>query len=409
MEQMEEYPFEFAKPLLLCFDLLSRCNIGFFDENVPFVNKYWHFSYMIPFVVIHYMSMTGYMSKVFTGQVKVSELAFMVPVYLIQMQGFLKALILMPRKSNITKLIIQLGTTWRTANLTDEQISKKNSLLKSLNLSHAVFYWGSIFATWQNIIAPLALTLFRRFVLHQECELQLPFGCVFPFNPVKNWYIYILTYAFQTYTMFRVVYYYIGTEFLMITLCAHLTTEFTLLREDLLGVEPFSNDVMNDRMRLEEDNGQITIQQFVCRHQKLIQLSKDLNFIFNRMIFIDLLFATVIMCFFGFGATVASGAVDKANNYIAVLALMFPIYVFCYYGELLKEESAGIADSSYNNLWYRGGTQYQKAIRFIIMRSQRPCCLTSLEYTPITLNTFTKVVSTTWSYFSLAISVYSED
>ncbi|CAH0686079.1 unnamed protein product [Spodoptera exigua] len=41
--------------------------------------------------------------------------------------------------------------------------------------------------------------------------------------------------------------------------------------------------------------------------------------------------------------------------------------------------------------------------------SQKPCCMTSLKYSPIGLNTFAAVLSTTWSYFSLASSLYESE
>lgn len=87
MDEMEHFPYEFTKPFLLCFNLLKRCNIGFFDDNVPVFKKYWRFFFIFPFVLIHYVSVSVYMSRVFTTEIKISELAFMVPVYLILTQG----------------------------------------------------------------------------------------------------------------------------------------------------------------------------------------------------------------------------------------------------------------------------------------------------------------------------------
>ncbi|CAH2090563.1 unnamed protein product [Euphydryas editha] len=272
MDGMKNFPYEFTKPLLLCFNLLKRCNIGFFDDNVPFFKKYWRFFFIIPFVLIHYITFSVYMSRVFTNQIKMSELAFMVPVYLIFTQGFLKAAIVIPKKSDMENLIKQLGIMWRTNNLNNYQTNKKNRFLKQLNLGHAVFYWGSIIAAWQNMLAPLVFTLFRKFVNEEDTEFLLPFGCVYPFDPVKNWMRYITMYTFQTYTMFRVIYVYIGTEFVMITLCAHLSIEFALLREDLKHIKPRKNKVKHDNELTDNnDNSGNTIKSFIQNHQKLIE------------------------------------------------------------------------------------------------------------------------------------------
>lgn len=55
-------------------------------------------------------------------------------------------------------------------------------------------------ASWQNLLAPLAYTLFRKFLHEDDTEFLLPLGCVYPFDPVKNWMRYIAMYAFQVYT-----------------------------------------------------------------------------------------------------------------------------------------------------------------------------------------------------------------
>ncbi|XP_064073172.1 odorant receptor 85c-like [Vanessa tameamea] len=404
MGEMEDFPYEFTKPLLLCFNLLKRCNIGFFDDNVPFLQKYWRSFFIVPCVIIHYISTTIYISRVFTSQIKISELTFMVPIFLILTQGFLKAAVIITKRDKIASLVINLGKMWKTDNLSDIQLKKKNQLLKRLDCFHAVFYWGNLIAICQNMLAPLLLTLIKKFVLQQDTELLLPFGYVYPFDPLKNWFRYIAVYIFQLFAILSVVSVYLGAEVVTITICAHLSTEFALLREDLMQIIPKKKQP--DTLMVNDDDA---IRNFIQNHQKLIELTASSNNIFNLIVFIDMLFVTVIMCFFGLGVTVAYAAVDIANNFIAVLALLLPIYILCYNAEMLKVESSGIADSAYETLWYNGDTHYQKTIQFIIARSQRPCCLTSLNYVSITLNTFTKVVSTTWSYFSLARSLFSNN
>ncbi|KAJ8720392.1 hypothetical protein PYW07_012435 [Mythimna separata] len=332
-----------------------------------------------------------YLGNLFRGNLKVDEIAYVASVYVVSMQAILKAVVVMLRKSEIKAIILQLGSMWRTKDLTEVQINKKNALLKRLKFCYAVYYWINMIGSWQYILAPLLETVFRKFILQQECGLLLPFGCSFPFDPTGNWARYIGVYIFETYSMFRIVYFYLGTEFLMIILCSHLATAFTLLQEDLLNLKP---------------GNLATLKIIIDSHHKLISLTQRLDDVFDKIIFINLTSASISICFFGLSAKVAHGALQMANNFAAVLCLILPLFNLCYYGEMLREASAGMADSVYNNPWYQGDLRYQKLLLFIIKRSQKPCYLTSLKYNPITLNTFTTVLSTTWSYFSLASSVY---
>ncbi|CAG4953353.1 unnamed protein product [Colias eurytheme] len=356
MEHLKQYPDEFIKPLLLSFDIMSRFNVHFFTKSATFLKTDWHFFYLIPMLLIHYMAIILYTVRIFKEGTTVSELAFTVPIFFIIIQAFFKAAIVIPKKEHIVQLIHGLGKNWRNVNLNERQKTTKDTDLKKLNLL------------------------------------------------LKNGFIYIGMYAFQVYTMLKVIYVYIGTEILMVTFCALLSIEFAMLREDFCHVVPKRGKYFSSN----EDRTH-SIEELIQKHQKLLKLAKELDYIFNRVVFVDLLFVTVIMCFFGFGITVARGILDVVNNFIAVLALLLPTLVFSYYGEQQKEESAGIADSVYNSNWYCGNASYQKIIYFVIKRAQKPCCLTSLKHAPITLHTFSKVVSTTWSYFSLITSVYGKD
>ncbi|KAF9803748.1 hypothetical protein SFRURICE_012047 [Spodoptera frugiperda] len=378
MEELPDISEEFIEPILPCLSLLRNAHILIYANGKPFWNEKCHLTLNVVPVVTYILSLTMYMGNVFRGELQLEELAYVISVYVVSVQAILKGTVVVLYKKEIRTIILQLGGMWRTEHLTEVQINKKNTLLRRLKFCYAVFYWMNMIGSWQYMLAPLLETVTRKFILLQECGLLLPFSCSFPFDPTGNWGRYIGVYIFETYSMFRIVYVYLGTEFLMITLCSHLTTAFTLLQEDLLNNEPgnFEN-----------------LKNIIVDHQKLIRISKELDDIFDKIIFVNLSSASISMCFFGFCAKVAHRALDKANNLVAVVSLTLPLFNLCDYGERLREASAGMADSVYNNLWYLGDIHYQKLLRFIIRRSQKPCCLTSLKYSQIGLNTFSAVIN----------------
>ncbi|XP_038212872.1 odorant receptor 4-like [Zerene cesonia] len=403
MEHLKQYPDEFIKPLVLSLDIMSRLNVYLYTTCSPFRKSDWRFFLLIPLMLIHYMAMILYTIRIFKEGTTVPELAFSLSVFFILIQAFLKATIVIPKKDHIAQLIHGLGKNWRNVNLNERQIKKKDSDLKKIKLLLTVFYWGSMTASWQIMLTPAILELMK-FCIGQGFQYVLPFGYVCFFDPVQNEFLYIGVYAFQVYTMLKVVYIYTGTEILMVTLCALLSIEFAMLREDFCHVIPKRGIHFGPN-----EDGTHSVEELIQKHQMLLELAYQLDHIFNRVVFVDLLFVTVVMCFFGFGITVARGIFDVINNFIAVLTLLLPILILSYYGEQQKEESAGIADSVYHSNWYCGNASYQKILLFVMKRAQKPCCLTSLKHAPITLHTFSKVVSTTWSYFSLITSVYGKD
>nr|AST36289.1 putative odorant receptor OR68 [Hedya nubiferana] len=397
MEHLEVFASEFFKPFAICFDFLAKSNISIHNKTKSAQGKLRSLILVILYVTF-YFSLVLSLKKVFSGVLGFYELANLLPIFIVATQGAMKGAVIIANLSKARRVIDDLGSIWRSTGLTKKQQAKKGVMLKRLNLCNAVFYWMNIVGTWQYLLVPLFETIFRNFVLGED-TLLFPFICTLPFDATQNWLVYLVTYFYESYSMLHLIYMYLGVEFLMITLCSHLATEFELLREEMLLAKPIlrgAREINNININREQnintsncadndinidgsDNDEVTeeepwIQEVIRRHQKLIKLSQLLDDIFNRMIFFNLLFATITICFFGFVA-----------------------------------KSAGVADSAYHNLWYQGDVRYQKIIIFIILRSQQPCSLTSMRYSPVTLNTFTTVLSTTWSYFSLAISVYETE
>ncbi|XP_052742272.1 odorant receptor 4-like [Bicyclus anynana] len=365
MVGMKDFPADFSQPFTMSLNYIKGCHIRFFDDNIPFYQKYWRF-----------IGMTAI------------------------------ATVVLPKTKEVEILIQRLATAWKTENLSDMQIKIKKERIKELNFGLSVFYWGAQVAIVQNLCPQLVQTVIGK-SRQNDFNFLLPFGCVYPFDHVKNWGRYLLVYVLQSYSILKLIFLYLGAQCLLVTLCSQLSTEFALLREDIKNAVPMPN---RDK-RTDEDmkvDYSMTIEAMVKKHQELITLAHMLNDIFNRMVFIDLCFFAMIICFFAILLALSHDAVNKFTYTVSVFALLTLVYLFCYYCEMLKQESGGIAEAAYENPWYNGGTHYQKTIRFIIMRAQRPCYVTSLNYVPITLNTFTKVVSTTWSYFSLMMTMYGD-
>ncbi|XP_045484631.1 odorant receptor 13a-like [Pieris rapae] len=123
----------------------------------------------------------------------------------------------------------------------------------------------------------------------QNINLILPYGCVIPFDPLKDWFRYMLAYVFEMYAILRFIYIYIGTDILMVTLCALLSVEFAILKDDLTYVKLDNSSIKN----------------FVRKHQQLLEYIGLLDEIFNKILFLDLIFVTVVMCLCGFAVTVS--------------------------------------------------------------------------------------------------------
>nr|QIJ45803.1 olfactory receptor [Glyphodes pyloalis] len=411
MDGIESYHTEFLKPLLSGLDLLQRSNIMFYGPDVSLWKKYWRFSFMVPLQTLHCMSLMAYIVKRIREGVDPFEKADMVPIWLICMEHWVKSFLLISNKQKIRDVILELGAMWRSDGLNDEQNRIKQAALKYLYYGDIVINKCGQFVGWQYLLIPLFGTVFRRLILEEDVELELPFACEYPFE-IKTWPVYLPVYAIQCYCTFRAAYVYMGTSWLIIVLTSHLVVQFRLLQEDLINLKPKSSNLEvgnGDEVTSFEEKPPLRIEDLVRRHQTAILLAEKLDDSYNKLTFTIMLFATLTICFFALSGKAGSeSSANAVNSYGAMIEVMKNTYLLCYYSQLLNESSSGIALAAAKNMWYEEVVGYQRVIQIIIMRSQKPCTLTSLKFSPITLQTFNAVLKTTWSYFSLASQLYDE-
>ncbi|KAF9803761.1 hypothetical protein SFRURICE_012060, partial [Spodoptera frugiperda] len=282
----------------------------YLEDHQPFTKKYWRFSYIFVTIFIHVFSLSIHMPELLTGD-EMTQFAYLIPSILVTIHAILKSMVLIPMTRQISTFISELGSLWRVK-FTAKQFEDKDAVLWRLdfinreNLYALIFsasYWVSLSGSAQYLLSPLFETLFRRFILKQDCKLLLPFASDFPLDHTENWMFYILVYIFQLYSMFLLVSMYTGAALIMISSCALLGAEFLMLKDDLAHVKPFKNNDIGNSDDVNEDddnNAEFTIEEFVKRHQKLLRLSRQLDNVFNGMVFIDLLFVGITTCAFSF-------------------------------------------------------------------------------------------------------------
>uniref|UniRef100_A0A2A4JGB6 Odorant receptor n=1 Tax=Heliothis virescens TaxID=7102 RepID=A0A2A4JGB6_HELVI len=406
MEVLKNFPEDFAEALQTSLYILRFFNIRYLEDDLSFVQRNWRFSYIFFCVIVHVVMLSLGLPEILMGEDFMSQFAYLIPSILVTVHSIFKCFVLLPKTNEVSTFLRELGLLWRVK-FTETQKQEKDKLLWRVNLVNRVSYWISICGTCQYVLTPLAETVIRIFILRQDSKLILPFYSSFPSNTAKNWLMYIITYAFQFYSIFLLVTMYSGAALMMVTSCGLLTIEFVMLKEDLTRAKPRTKRRRNEESKNDDDEP--TIEQFVERHQKLLRLSRQLDSAFNGMVFIDLLFVGITTCAFNFMGQFTNSTVYRMLSYVGVASSLLTVLYLCYYGELLTSASSSIGDIAYENLWYKGEKQYKMTIWLIIKIAQNPCRLTSLHYADVSLNMFTKVVSTTWSYFSLMNSVYSEE
>ncbi|KAK1137086.1 hypothetical protein K0M31_001613 [Melipona bicolor] len=132
------------------------------------------------------------------------------------------------------------------------------------------------------------------------------------------------------------------------------------------------------------------LKLYIRHHQLLINYCKRLETVYTMIIF---------------GQAAAPTARSAIFKFLLIdsMALLF---MFTYGCDGVIEHSEKIALGAYSALWTimpmnKSGRMLRNDLLLVIERSRRVCCLTANGFFPISLETYTKILSTAMSYLTL--------
>ncbi|XP_066581973.1 uncharacterized protein [Prorops nasuta] len=266
----------------------------------------------------------------------------------------------------------------------------------------------------QSTIACYILTPIIENIGRNISDRVLPFNFRIDF-PFSESPYYEITFAIQIMSLYHAgVCYFCFDNFLYI-INIHLACQFKILQNNLLKICDWRNYAKKDfeEKEDEEDCLKITAKIYdrmkncIRKHQNLIKYSDEVEKIFNLLIMGQVLLLSIVICLVGFQAFLADGPTARRAIFIVHIIGTIPqLYAFTSTCNDVMQTSNDIAMAAFFSGWYnlpmnKAGRILRKDISMIIMRARRPCVLTAAKFFPVSLATYTKVVSTAMSYFTL--------
>ncbi|XP_052738150.1 odorant receptor 67c-like [Bicyclus anynana] len=150
----------------------------------------------------------------------------------------------------------------------------------------------------------------------------------------------------------------------------------------------------------------INFKKIIHRHRKLIKCVDEMKEVYSESNLFNAVISSILICFTGFNAMTIDDLALAVPFLPFLLMDLLQIFFICYYGDMIMRYSTSISDAVYECQWYRAEAAIVKDFLFLSLRAQKPCHLTALRFTDISLRTFTRILSTSWSYFALLKSMY---
>nr|QNL14996.1 olfactory receptor 52 [Aulacocentrum confusum] len=168
--------------------------------------------------------------------------------------------------------------------------------------------------------------------------------------------------------------------------------------------------VVSNRLELlKSDDVDVTEKISLCiqRHQDAIFFAERVETTINILALCQFVISTGLVCFAGFQISAMLKDHSRLMKYVSFLnSAIFELFLFSYSGQQLIVESTAVGDSSYASDWV--GARFTQNIQILMMRSLTPSKITAAKFYDMSLMSFTSVLSTSFSYFTVLQSVNEE-
>ncbi|XP_059608258.1 odorant receptor 4-like [Phlebotomus argentipes] len=327
-----------------------------------------------------------------TGGFNVWELLSQIVVSSYFAVAWVKMLDIIMNRNNLAAILQDLANLWpQRVNSEQEKIIVESYMMKNtVWMTRYAYLSVSCFLTVNS--TPLFIMLIS-YLSGGDAKTLLPFSGWFPFDEFSP-SIYPFTYIYLFYGS------HVGSvssmcfDVLFCMLLSHLSMHYKLLRYDIIS-------------SVKDNEDEVNLQKCIKKHQSLIDLRSKIDHIFTNTIFFNFCFSTFNMCIVGFFFMIQDGF-GKTKFVLMFATLMSQVFLLCWYGQELVDNSSKISDAAYNCSWYASTHRFRKMILYIMQHSQRPQILVAMKFWEISLSSFSMLLRASWSYFALLNTILDE-
>ncbi|XP_017757411.1 PREDICTED: odorant receptor 13a-like [Eufriesea mexicana] len=168
----------------------------------------------------------------------------------------------------------------------------------------------------------------------------------------------------------------------------HGSAKFAVLRKRL------------EALSSEDPNSTAIMGSYVIRHQEAIEYADALERIINILALGQFVISTGLICFAGFQITSMMEDKGRLMKYSTFLnSAILELFMFSFSGNGLIDESEAVGISAYGSGWI--GSHFCQSLQIMMMRSRIPSKITAAKFYSMSLESFSAVLSTSFSYFTV--------
>nr|XP_034192240.1 odorant receptor 49b-like [Osmia lignaria] len=223
--------------------------------------------------------------------------------------------------------------------------------------------------------------------------------------PISDTSYYELMFTFQVICLYLIGVAYVCPEMFLCLFNLHVMGQFRILQYRMLNFWNVKGKEIDEVMYA--DYCYAALKKCIRYHQLFIEFCDKIEQIYTMSIFTHMVFLSLLMGLDCYEILVADATPSMRLMFIFhVAGSLIHLCVLTYTCHLMMEESTNINTTVYLGSWStlpmnKAGISLRSDLKFVMIRSEKPCCLTAGGFFPVSLETFTTLLSSTFSYFTL--------
>ncbi|XP_029054135.2 odorant receptor Or2-like [Osmia bicornis bicornis] len=223
--------------------------------------------------------------------------------------------------------------------------------------------------------------------------------------PLRETPYYEILFTWQAIVVFVLFVAYICPDVFLCVLNIHVICQFRIVQYKMLHF--WNSDVKDTDTVRYSAQCSVALKKCIQQHQSLIEFCEKLEHVFSYTVLFHMVIFSLLMGFDCYEIILSDASTSRRLLFVFhVLGSFIHLMIFTYTCHGLMEESTNIITTIYFGSWNtlpmdKIGRSLRSDVKMIMTRSLKPCRLTAGGFFPVSLETFTGLASSTFSYFTL--------
>ncbi|XP_076166223.1 odorant receptor 10-like [Ptiloglossa arizonensis] len=336
-----------------------------------------------------------------------SECLFNVSSFLSMTMALFKLLILLPRRKDFLHLILYLKRKFLHSNYDFYEGAILDTCKRNSVFFVCIFTGFCHVTVMSYMLSPIVVNIGRN-----ESDRILPFT-IRTDLPLTTTPYYEITFILQALSLYQTGVCYLCFDNFLFIMTLQVATQFRILQYRLENMKSVKNQEKHSALfdagssDCDADKYYDAFKTYVRQHQALIAYCEKLENVFSFFSLGQVLLFSMLICLDGYLTLATDAHASRRLIFVShTIAIIAQLFMYTYSSDCLIQESSNVASAMYAAPWFRlpmskYGRILRKDLTLVMIRSRVPCSLSGYGFFTVSLETYTKVLSTAFSYFTL--------